>query len=172
MVSERWDPFHGERANPQPPVRRKIVSPYSWRHFPYTRSSIGWGSGQRYSSEMESDKETVSERGEASTSVAAHQGSCNNAQRRRPLNGLMNIYLLYLPAECFLDRTDVQCLHRWQKVLNPELVKGPWSKQEDEIIIQMVKKYGPKKWSTISQALPGRIGKQCRERWHNHLNPQ
>lgn len=24
------------------------------------------------------------------------------------------------------DRTDVQCLHRWQKVLNPALVKGPW----------------------------------------------
>ncbi|VVB10636.1 unnamed protein product [Arabis nemorensis] len=32
-------------------------------------------------------------------------------------------------AECFKDRTDVQCLHRWQNVLNPELVKGPWSKE-------------------------------------------
>lgn len=74
-------------------------------------------------------------------------------------------------AECFPDRTDVQCLHRWQKVLNPELVKGPWSKEEDEIIIKMVKEYGPTKWSAIAQALPGRIGKQCRERWHNHLNP-
>ncbi|KAM7258122.1 hypothetical protein ACFE04_013863 [Oxalis oulophora] len=74
-------------------------------------------------------------------------------------------------AECFKERTDVQCLHRWQKVLNPELVKGPWSKEEDESIIQLVEKYGPKKWSTIAQHLPGRIGKQCRERWHNHLNP-
>ncbi|XP_042461517.1 transcription factor MYB3R-1-like isoform X2 [Zingiber officinale] len=74
-------------------------------------------------------------------------------------------------AECFPDRTDVQCLHRWQKVLNPDLVKGPWSKEEDEIIIEMVNKLGPKKWSAIAQALPGRIGKQCRERWHNHLNP-
>ncbi|CAJ1973866.1 unnamed protein product [Sphenostylis stenocarpa] len=74
-------------------------------------------------------------------------------------------------AEGFKDRTDVQCLHRWQKVLNPELVKGPWSKEEDEIIIDMVNRYGPKKWSTIAQKLPGRIGKQCRERWHNHLNP-
>ncbi|XP_019438403.1 PREDICTED: myb-related protein 3R-1-like isoform X1 [Lupinus angustifolius] len=74
-------------------------------------------------------------------------------------------------AECFKDRTDVQCLHRWQKVLNPELVKGPWSKEEDEIIIALVNKYGPKKWSNIAQHLPGRIGKQCRERWHNHLNP-
>ncbi|KAL6533919.1 hypothetical protein OROHE_013752 [Orobanche hederae] len=74
-------------------------------------------------------------------------------------------------AEFFKDRTDVQCLHRWQKVLNPDLVKGPWSKEEDEIIIELVNKYGPKKWSTIAQNLPGRIGKQCRERWHNHLNP-
>ncbi|XXG63615.1 hypothetical protein AAC387_Pa05g1758 [Persea americana] len=74
-------------------------------------------------------------------------------------------------AEYFTDRTDVQCLHRWQKVLNPELVKGPWSKEEDDLMIELVGKYGPKKWSTIAQALPGRIGKQCRERWHNHLNP-
>jgi hypothetical protein len=29
----------------------------------------------------------------------------------------------------------------------------------------MVNKYGPKKWSAIAQALPGRIGKQCRERY-------
>ncbi|KAG8123817.1 hypothetical protein E2320_019135 [Naja naja] len=48
-------------------------------------------------------------------------------------------------------RTDVQCQHRWQKVLNPELIKGPWTKEEDQ---------------------QGRIGKQCRERWHNHLNPE
>ncbi|KAK1367748.1 Myb-related protein like [Heracleum sosnowskyi] len=74
-------------------------------------------------------------------------------------------------AECFKERTDVQCLHRWQKVLNPELVKGPWSKEEDDIIIQLVEQIGPKKWSSIAQHLPGRIGKQCRERWHNHLNP-
>ena len=32
-------------------------------------------------------------------------------------------------ASNFHDRTDVQCLHRWQKVLNPELVKGPWTKE-------------------------------------------
>jgi myb proto-oncogene protein len=32
-------------------------------------------------------------------------------------------------AEQFDDKTDVQCLHRWQKVLNPDLIKGPWSKE-------------------------------------------
>lgn len=27
------------------------------------------------------------------------------------------------------------------------------------------------KWATIAEKLPGRIGKQCRERWFNHLDP-
>jgi hypothetical protein len=74
-------------------------------------------------------------------------------------------------AKHFPDRTDLQCLHRWQKVLNPELVKGPWSAEEDAMISTLVDKYGPKHWSLIASHLPGRIGKQCRERWHNHLNP-
>jgi len=34
-----------------------------------------------------------------------------------------------------------------------------------------VGEHGAKKWSLIAGHLPGRIGKQCRERWHNHLNP-
>eukprot|EP00051_Salpingoeca_urceolata_P002163 m.47757 g.47757 ORF g.47757 m.47757 type:complete len:667 (+) comp11944_c0_seq1:418-2418(+) len=74
-------------------------------------------------------------------------------------------------SEYFKDRTDVQCLHRWQKVLNPELVKGPWTKEEDDKVIELVAKFGPKRWSVIASHLKGRIGKQCRERWHNHLNP-
>lgn len=74
-------------------------------------------------------------------------------------------------AEYLHGRTDIQCLHRWQKVLNPELVKGPWTKEEDDCIVESVKKYGCKRWSMIAKALPGRIGKQCRERWHNHLDP-
>lgn len=74
-------------------------------------------------------------------------------------------------AEYFPDRSEVQCLHRWQKVLNPELVKGPWTQEEDDKIVELVKRYGPTKWSLIAKSLPGRIGKQCRERWHNHLNP-
>ncbi|KAF5737167.1 hypothetical protein HS088_TW13G00045 [Tripterygium wilfordii] len=74
-------------------------------------------------------------------------------------------------AEFFPDRSEVQCLHRWQKVLNPDLIKGPWTQEEDDKITELVAKYGPTKWSVIAKSLPGRIGKQCRERWHNHLNP-
>lgn len=75
-------------------------------------------------------------------------------------------------AHYFSNRSDVQCLHRWQKVLNPELVKGPWTKEEDDLVVQLVMQYGAKNWSFIASKLNGRIGKQCRERWHNHLNPE
>lgn len=43
--------------------------------------------------------------------------------------------------------------------------------QEDQRLKELVLLKGAKKWSTIASELPGRIGKQCRERWHNHLNP-
>ncbi|XP_012257198.1 myb protein isoform X2 [Athalia rosae] len=74
-------------------------------------------------------------------------------------------------ASNFPDRSDVQCQQRWVKVVNPELVKGPWTKEEDEKVVELVERYGPKKWTLIARHLKGRIGKQCRERWHNHLNP-
>ncbi|KAF7806074.1 Transcription factor MYB98 [Senna tora] len=51
------------------------------------------------------------------------------------------------------------------------MVKGQWTIEEDRVLIQLVEQYGLRKWSHIAQMLPGRIGKQCRERWHNHLKP-
>lgn len=71
-------------------------------------------------------------------------------------------------------RSDVQCLHRWNKVLRPGLSKGPWTADEDKIVKEMVLKHGAGniKWSVIAAQLPGRIGKQCRERWFNHLDPE
>ena len=83
-------------------------------------------------------------------------------------NGAKNWKLI---AKRLPDRTEVQCLHRWQKVLKPSLIKGPWTAEEDNKVLELVKKFGAKKWSLIASNLPGRIGKQCRERWHNHLNP-
>lgn len=71
----------------------------------------------------------------------------------------------------FKDRLEQQVQQRWAKVLNPELIKGPWTREEDEKVIELVHRFGPKKWTLIARYLNGRIGKQCRERWHNHLNP-
>ncbi|KAM7423152.1 hypothetical protein PAMA_010940 [Pampus argenteus] len=69
------------------------------------------------------------------------------------------------------NHTEYQCQHRWYKILDPELVKGPWTKEEDEKVIELVNLYGNKQWAVVAKHLKGRLGKQCRERWHNHLNP-
>ncbi|XP_068644931.1 transcription factor MYB119-like [Aristolochia californica] len=51
------------------------------------------------------------------------------------------------------------------------VVKGQWTAEEDSLLLKLVKQHGVRKWSLIAQHLVGRIGKQCRERWHNHLRP-
>ncbi|CAH2073132.1 unnamed protein product [Thlaspi arvense] len=38
-------------------------------------------------------------------------------------------------------------------------------------LIRLVTQHGERKWAMISENLEGRAGKQCRERWHNHLRP-
>ena len=68
-------------------------------------------------------------------------------------------------------RSDVQCLHRWQKVLKPGLIKGSWTKAEDDTVRSLVEQYGIKRWSFIAKHLPGRSRIQCRERWYYHLSP-
>jgi len=52
-----------------------------------------------------------------------------------------------------------------------------WDESEDIAVSELVSKYGTKKWSLVAEMLDvvykikGRTGKQCRERWHNHLDP-
>lgn len=35
----------------------------------------------------------------------------------------------------------------------------PWTEEEDSLVINLVKKYGPQKWTFIAEQIPGRIGK-------------
>ncbi|PKA56695.1 Transcription factor MYB98 [Apostasia shenzhenica] len=51
------------------------------------------------------------------------------------------------------------------------VIKGQWTLEEDKLLVKLVEQYGLRKWSHVAQMLQGRIGKQCRERWHNHLRP-
>lgn len=54
-----------------------------------------------------------------------------------------------------------------------------WSAEEDRSLVGIVEDRGPKNWNVIAKELnaqlygtmPVRQGKQCRERWFNHLNP-
>lgn len=63
-------------------------------------------------------------------------------------------------------------LSQSQEGASPKLVKGPWRHEEDEKLLGLVKEFSPRNWSFIAKKLGSRVGKQCRERWHNHLNPQ
>ncbi|CAI7780980.1 unnamed protein product [Closterium sp. NIES-53] len=56
--------------------------------------------------------------------------------------------------------------------MDPEVVKGPWSPEEDDKLRELISKYGPRNWSLIAQGLKGRSGKSCRLRWCNQLNPE
>lgn len=52
---------------------------------------------------------------------------------------------------------------------------GPkaWTKEEDTALLRIVQTMQmPMKWSVVALNLPGRTGKQCRERYVNHLNPR
>ncbi|PKA57359.1 Transcription factor GAMYB [Apostasia shenzhenica] len=50
--------------------------------------------------------------------------------------------------------------------------KGPWTSEEDEILMDHVRKYGQGNWNSV-QKYSGlaRCGKSCRLRWANHLRP-
>uniref|UniRef100_A0A7S2WV82 Uncharacterized protein n=2 Tax=Rhizochromulina marina TaxID=1034831 RepID=A0A7S2WV82_9STRA len=66
-------------------------------------------------------------------------------------------------------RSADQCEIRWRVVKNNP-VKGPWLPEEDQLLRDLVGQFGPKQWSKIAEKIPGRAGKQCRERWLNHLD--
>ncbi|GAA5941616.1 uncharacterized protein JCM15063_001637 [Sporobolomyces koalae] len=63
------------------------------------------------------------------------------------------------------------CVERWKTLSKPQSQKGPWTTSEDTTLRTLVVKYGCEKWVLIANELGTRSGKQCRERWHNHLDP-
>jgi Myb-like DNA-binding domain len=49
----------------------------------------------------------------------------------------------------------------------------PWTKEEDALLLNLVHTmHWPMKWTVVAHSLPDRTGKQCRERYVNHLNPR
>uniref|UniRef100_A0A7S3P8G1 Uncharacterized protein n=1 Tax=Amphora coffeiformis TaxID=265554 RepID=A0A7S3P8G1_9STRA len=73
----------------------------------------------------------------------------------------------------FVGHSPIECLTKWQTLTNPPVIKGKgsWTAEEDAILREKRQMYG-RKWAKIAAHLPGRQGKQCRERFVNHLDPQ
>ena len=76
-------------------------------------------------------------------------------------------------AANFTSRNPIDCLTKWQTMTNPPVIKGKgsWTAEEDAILREKRRIYG-RKWAKIAAHLPGRQGKQCRERFVNHLDPE
>ena len=49
--------------------------------------------------------------------------------------------------------------------------KKTWTAEEDELLKSLVNESGTKSWIKVGSKFPDRSGKQCRERWYNHLDP-
>merc|ERR1711865_511996 len=60
--------------------------------------------------------------------------------------------------------------------IDDDIKKGPWTEEEDETVrmgvrcadVESVRQI---RWSDLATQVPGRTGKQVRERWYNHLDP-
>ena len=49
--------------------------------------------------------------------------------------------------------------------------RRPWTQEEDDLIVKLVKEHGLRKWAIVAAQLSGRSGKQCRERYKNQVGP-
>lgn len=67
-------------------------------------------------------------------------------------------------------RSAKQCRERWNNHLKPDVRKGPWTPEEDQIILQAIAELGPS-WSKISKRLPGRTDAAVANRYHQTLKP-
>ena len=65
-------------------------------------------------------------------------------------------------------RTACQCRDRYNQYLFKEVVSKPWTSEEDEVIVEKYRLYGPH-WVKISQFLPGRSGNNIKNRWNSAL---
>lgn len=47
--------------------------------------------------------------------------------------------------------------------------RGTWTREEDELLLSGIKRYGYGRWKEIATSIPGRKGKQLKQRWDNTL---
>ena len=63
-------------------------------------------------------------------------------------------------------RTADQCNQRWFRVINPDIIKGQWSKEEEKLLIESVSEHGESSWKKISSLIKGRTDIQCRHHFY------
>jgi myb proto-oncogene protein len=69
-------------------------------------------------------------------------------------------------------RFDKQCRRRWVDSLDPVINTGSWTVEEDAKLTAAINEHGENKWAAVAELVPGRIKKQCRQRWTSYLSPE
>ncbi|KAI0896157.1 hypothetical protein F4806DRAFT_52728 [Annulohypoxylon nitens] len=73
-------------------------------------------------------------------------------------------------AKSVPGRSNKDCRRRWWNSLADGTTKGPWCEEEDERLIEAVRKYGTN-WSRVSRAIKSRNPDQCSSHWSQVLDP-
>ncbi|KAE8680168.1 Transcription factor MYB3 [Hibiscus syriacus] len=73
-----------------------------------------------------------------------------------------------LPKNAGLKRCGKSCRLRWTNYLRPDIKRGKFSPEEDEVIIQLHSVLG-NKWSAIAARLPGRTDNEVKNYWNTNI---
>ncbi|KAG6592388.1 Transcription repressor MYB6, partial [Cucurbita argyrosperma subsp. sororia] len=73
-----------------------------------------------------------------------------------------------LPKAAGLLRCGKSCRLRWINYLRPDLKRGNFTQDEDELIIKLHSLLG-NKWSVIAGRLPGRTDNEIKNYWNTHI---